>query len=396
MSSDSSPTQTYGSTQKQQQNQSDAVEQLQKKNTQQDDAREALKSANAVDRFIANRNPFSPDGFVSRINRNHRDKMIEAVAQGGEPIFDNAGQIQGVQTPVKGLFGLDQFEYVGNPDYNINAGYDQNVGNVGGNYGQVLGAGADTPTALSIANTPAELDAYYGQGAYDPRRTGSGGDNTPMSELDQARSARADALRNKQSELATAFGSFTDDYYNDLGTSYSEFNTPLLDTAYDDAVRGIWDGFKGAGLMTSQGLNTQMANLDAQKAIEQQRLKDSANTYSMDQRGQIDKERTKLGEQLSALAGGATDIDSINQQTNAITNFDIAGKINKLKSPNVKSSMDFFSDFNKVPETATADPVATFAGTPSQVSQSMMGTENPYQGLGIQTPYSGSSTKVIT
>ena len=321
--------------------------------------------------------------------------MIEAVAQGGEPIFDNAGQIQGVQTPVKGLFGLDQFEYVGNPDYNINAGYDQNVGNVGGNYGQVLGAGADTPTALSIANTPAELDAYYGRGAYDPSRTGGGSPSMPMSELDQARSARADALRNKQSELATAFGSFTDDYYNDLGTSYSEFNTPLLDTAYDDAVRGIWDGFKGAGLMTSQGLNTQMANLDAQKAIEQQRLKDSASTYAMDQRGQIDKERTKLGEQLSALAGGATDIDSINQQTNAITNFDVAGKINKLKSPNVKSSMDFFSDFNKVADSST-DPTATFTNTPSQTSQSMMGVKNPYESLGIQTPYSGSSTKVIT
>lgn len=386
MSSDSSPsTPDYSSPTPSQQ--SDAVEQLQRQNTKQDDAREALKTANAVDRFVANINPFSPDGMVSRINRNHRDNMIEAVAQGGQPIFDNVtGEMQGVATPVKGLFGLDQIEYVGNPDYNPNAGYNPNLGNVGGNYGQVLGAGADTPTVNDILGTP----------TFDHRMTGSRDDNIPMSELDQARSARASALSNKQSELANAFASFTDDYYNDLGTSYSEFNTPLLDTAYNDAVRGIWDGFKGAGLMTSQGLNTQMANLDAQKAIEQQRLKDSANTYSMDQRGQIDKERTKLGEQLSALAGGATDIDSINQQTSAIENFDIAGKVNKLRSPNVKTSMDFFSDFTKVPETATADPTATFTNTPSQVSQSMMGVRNPYQGLGIQTPYSGSSTKVIT
>lgn len=386
MSSDSSPsTPEYSSPTPSQQ--SDAVEQLQRQNTKQDDAREALKTANAVDRFVANINPFSPDGMVSRINRNHRDNMIEAVAQGGQPIFDNVtGEMQGVATPVKGLFGLDQIEYVGNPDYNPNAGYNPNVGNVGGNYGKVLGAGADTPTVNDILGTP----------TFDHRMTGSRDDNIPMSELDQARSARANALRTKQSELANAFSSFTDDYYNDLGTSYSEFNTPLLDTAYNDSVRGIWDGFKGAGLMTSQDLNTQMASLDAQKAIEQQRLKDSANTYSTEQRGQIDKERTKLGEQLSALAGGATDIDSINQQTNAITNFDVAGKVNKLKSPNVKSSMDFFSDFTKVPETATADPTATFTNTPSQVSQSMMGVNNPYEGLGIQTPYSGSSTKVIT
>ena len=390
MSSDSSPsTPNYSSPTPSQQ--SDAVEQLQRKNTQQDNAREALKTANAVDRFVANINPFSPDGMVSRINRNHRDNMIEAVAQGGQPIFDNVtGEMQGVATPVKGLFGLDQIEYVGNPDYNPNAGYNPNLGNVGGNYGKVLGAGVDTSMPNRVT---------LGVGGADDlghRMTGSRDNNIPMSEIDEARSRRASALSNKQSELANAFASFTDDYYDDLGTSYSEFNTPLLDTAYNDSVRGIWDGFKSAGLMSSQDLNTQMANLDAQKAIEQQRLKDSASTYATDQRGQIDKERTKLGEQLSALAGGATDIDSINQQTSAIENFDIAGKVNKLKSPNVKTSMDFFSDFTKVPETATADPTATFTNTPSQTSQAMMGVKNPYESLGIQTPYSGSSTKVIT
>ena len=392
MSSDSSP---YDSPDPAKQ--SSAVDQIQRQNTAQDNAIREMESLTGIDKAIANINPFSPTGLVSRINRNHRDNMIEAVNKGGTPIFDKTtNEIQGVATPGTGLFGARNINYVGNPDYNPNAGYDPRLGNVGGNYGQVLGAGADTPTALSIANTPAELDAYYGRGAYDPSRTGGGSPSMPMSELDQARSARADALRNKQSELASAFGSFTDDYYNDLGTSYSEYNNPLLDTAYNDAVRGIWDGFKGAGLMTTQGLNTQMANLDAQKAIEQQRLKDSANTYALDQRGQIDKERTKLGEQLSALAGGATDIDSINQQTNAITNFDVSGKVNKLKSPNVKTSMDFFSDFTKVPETATADPNATFTNTPSQTSQAMMGVKNPYESLGIQTPYSGSSTKVIT
>ena len=46
--------------------------------------------------------------------------------------------------------------------------------------------------------------------------------------------------------------------------------------------------------MTTQGLNTQMANLDAQKAIEQQRLKDSANTYAMDQRGQCYLDRAAI------------------------------------------------------------------------------------------------------
>ena len=87
----------------------------------------------------------------------------------------------------------------------------------------------------------------------------------------------------------------------------------------------------------------------------------------------------------------------MNQQTKAIQDFDIAGRVEKLRNPNTKTSMDFFSDFNKVPQTATADPVATFVGgTPSPVTQSMFNQTNPYASLGIQTPYQGSATKVIS
>ena len=58
--------------------------------------------------------------------------------------------------------------------------------------------------------------------------------------------------------------------------------------------------------------------------------------------------------------------------------------------------MNFFSDFNKVPQTSMEDPVATFVGTPSPVTQSMFNQTNPYASLGIQTPYQGSATKVIS
>ena len=372
----SSPTETE---------QSSGVEQLQRQNDRQDAQIAAINNSDsAVDRALAQLNPFSPSGYIAQINRNNRNNMIEAIEQGGKPIFDN-GEIKGVATPVKGLFGLDQIEYVGNPDYNPNAGYNMNLNNVGGNYGQVLGS-METPSREDILGIP----------TFNPSMTGSRDDNTPMSEIDQARSARANALANKQSELAKAFASFNDDYFDDLGRSFSDFNTPLLSTAYDDAVRGIYDGFKSAGIMSSADLTSQMSGLDAQKAIEEQRLKDNALTYTTAQRDQVSKERQKLSDQLSGLAGGATDLDSINQQTSAIENFDVAGRVNKLKSPNTKTNMDFFADFNKVPETATADPVATFAGTPSPVSQTMMGQANPFSSLGIQTPYQGSATKVIS
>ena len=364
--------------------QSNAVQQLEEQNDRQDAQIEEINQATGVEKALAQLNPFSPNGFVARINRKNRDDMIEAVAQGGTPIFDERKQIQGVLSNSAGLFGINQPSYVGNPDFNPNASFGQTMND------------PQTPDRLSIANTPDELDAYYGRGQFDPSRTGGRDDNMPMSDLDQARSRRATALANKQSELTNAFASFNDDYFDDLGRSYSEFNNPLLSTAYDDAVRGIYDGFKSAGIMSSADLTSQMAGLDSQKAIEEQRLKDSALTYSTSQRDQVNKERQKLGEQLSGLAGGATDMASIDQQTSAIENFDVAGRVNKLKSPNTKTSMDFFSDFAKVPQVTTADPAATFAGTPSPASQAMFNQTNPYSSLGIQTPYQGSATKVIS
>ena len=409
MSSDSTPTETYGSNSEQQGNQSEAVSQLQQQNDEQDAQIAAINNSDsAVDKILARVNPLSPSGYIAQINRNNRDNMIEAIAQGGEPIFDATGGIQGVQTPVSGLFGLGQTEYVGNPDYNPNAGYNPALDNVGGNYGQVLGSGTTNDNRTFDPRTPTDpygrpitrqnINEQPSPPSLPVMAQTSGGSDAgiPMSDLDQARSRRATALANKQSELANAFASFNDDYFDDLGRSYSEFNNPLLSTAYDDAVRGIYDGFKSAGIMSSADLTSQMAGLDAQKAIEEQRLKDSALTYSTAQRDQVNKERQKLGEQLSGLAGGATDLASIDQQTSAIENFDVAGRVNKLKSPNTKTSMDFFSDFAKVPQSSTADPVATFAGTPSPVSQAMFSQENPYASLGIQTPYQGSATKVIS
>ena len=255
-------------------------------------------------------------------------------------------------------------------------------------------AGTDIPMPTRDEYGMIDFGLGYSEPKIDHRKTG--GVDRPATPLEAARSARSGALSRKQSELAKAFEMFNDDYFDDLSRSYSDFNDPLLSSAYDDALRGIYQGFKSAGILSQADLDAQIASLDAQKGIESQRLADNALSYTTTQRDQVEKERQKLSDQLSALAGGATSIDTINQQTSDIENFDIAGRVNKLKSPNTKTSMNFFADFAKVPETATEDPVATFAGTPSPVSQTMMGLDNPFAGLGIQTPYQGSATKVIS
>jgi hypothetical protein len=234
-------------------------------------------------------------------------------------------------------------------------------------------------------------------GADDLGHRTTGGVDRPPSPIDSARAGRSGALQQKQKELADAFAGFTDDYFDDLSQSYTDFNNPMLTQSYDDAVRGIYEGFKSAGILSQSDLDAQLAGLEAQKAIEQQRLADNAMGYATDQRSQVEAERKKLSDQLSALVGGATSVDDINRQTQAIRDFDIAGKVDKLKTPNTKNSMDFFSGFNKVGQSDEAsDPEATFISSPSPVSQAMLGEMNPFAGMGIQTPYQGRATKVIS
>ena len=256
--------------------------------------------------------------------------------------------------------------------------------------------GTDIPVPTRDSDTGMiNFGVGYSEPKIDHRTTG--GVDRPASPIESARASRSSALQQKQKELADAFAGFTDDYFDDLSQSYSDFNNPMLTQSYDDAVRGIYEGFKSAGILSQSDLDAQLAGLEAQKAIEQQRLADNAMGYASDQRSQVEAERKKLSDQLSALVGGATNVDAINKQTQQIRDFDIAGRVDKLKTPNTKNSMDFFSGFNKVGQSDEAsDPDATFISSPSPVSQAMLTEMNPFAGMGIQTPYQGRATKVIS
>lgn len=258
-----------------------------------------------------------------------------------------------------------------------------------------IGYGSNTYAGTDI-EIPTRVTLGVG-GADDLGHRTTGGVDRPASPIESARAGRSSALQQKQKELADAFAGFTDDYFDDLSQSYSDFNNPMLTQSYDDAVRGIYEGFKSAGILSQSDLDAQLAGLEAQKAIEQQRLADNAMGYASDQRSQVEAERKKLSDQLSALVGGATNVDAINKQTQQIRDFDIAGRVDKLKTPNTKNSMDFFSGFNKVGQSDEAsDPDATFISSPSPVSQAMLTEMNPFAGMGIQTPYQGRATKVIS
>lgn len=211
--------------------------------------------------------------------------------------------------------------------------------------------------------------------------------------LTNARSARETALGEKQAELASAFGIFNDDYYSDLSNAYTEFQNPRLQQAYDDSLRGIWEGFKSVGLLTQAEVDSRTAGLANRKAEEQARIAQSAEEYASTKRADVDKKMQTLGDQLSALSGGATTLDEINQQTENIRNFKIQPDVDKLKTPSTKTGMDFLTGFNQVKDDPSFNPapLSTF-GDRQEKDVLTQG----YKPRGVQSPFtSGQSARVV-
>ena len=224
-------------------------------------------------------------------------------------------------------------------------------------------------------------------------------------DLANARDRRAAALKKKQKELSDAFGFFNDDFYDDMGQSYKDFAQGSLDSAYDDSLRGIYSGFKSRGLLTQEGVNSAIAGLNQAKADEMNRLNTLAGDYSQAKRQDVDKSRQKFGDELSSLVGGATDAESVNRQIEAIEGFDVAGRVDKLKKPNAKQTVDFFKDYDKVSPEAAAKVNVQASAAPGQVGDGggsassvvQMGANTaPSSMVGIRSPFQGGSTKVLS
>ena len=245
------------------------------------------------------------------------------------------------------------------------------------------------------------LDGTVEQRYVDPDG-GGGGSSQPAvdpfaqqrAELAAARANRANALANKQAELTAAFSTFGDDFYNDLASSYSDYQNPLLTQGYDESLRGIYEGFKAKGLLTQAGLDSAIGGLDAARTAEMARIAQGASDYSGAKREEVTKKQQQLGDQLAALVGGATTAADVNAQTDAINAFDFSSDVDKLRTPSAKGNLNFFQGFDKV--TASAQPSQNVqpvsvagAAQASSITPARLRT-------GIQSPYEGGSLKVVS
>ena len=304
-------------------------------------------------------NPFE-FGVLGAISNFTRNNMLDKLNNGGIPVFNEQGQVVGAYNSRGG-------SYTGQTDYgpNRNNLYDE----------------------VTDSNGQFDADAAYRKAM-----------------AMQAKERRASALAAKQRELADAFNFFNDDYYTDLSDSYKDFASGSLESAYDDSLRGIYQGFKSRGLLSQDAVDQAIAGLDRAKADEMTRLNNLASDYAGAKRDEVATSRQKFGDELSALVGGATDEESINKQTAAIEAFDISGRVDKLKKPGAKQAVDFFKDYDKVAAQSAARENVSASAAPGQVGDGggsassvvQMGANTaPSSLVGIRSPFQGSSTKVL-
>lgn len=217
-------------------------------------------------------------------------------------------------------------------------------------------------------------------------------------QIDAARATRASALQKQQTALAQAFGGFDDDYYGDLETSYKDFANTGLQSAYDDSLRGIYQGFKQKGLLSQGEVNAAVSALDAQRAVEQNRIDKAAAAYAQAKRDEVSKKQQSLGSQLSGMAGGASTVADINKQTENINTFDFGSQLEKLRSAGAKDEMDFFEGYEKVGAGQQPNVAPTYSNTGGLGSALVNPGQAPgsVSTQGVQSPFQGSSTKVIS
>ena len=201
---------------------------------------------------------------------------------------------------------------------------------------------------------------------------------------------RQAAIDGAMGRLANAFGFATDDYFTGLGTEYEEGGlSPAFTTAYDDAVRGMYDVYKSAGMLNQADVDDDLNLLSSSQGGEQARLDNIVSNYVTANREYVDSGRNTIADQIRALGS----VDEIN-------NFDVVSAAQPYRQPTEQSVVDFFTDFAKrsYDPSYNVDPSAVSSGGPRRVSGSVdqLGTNTqPSTVAGIFDPLRGSSARVV-
>jgi hypothetical protein len=169
-------------------------------------------------------------------------------------------------------------------------------------------------------------------------------------------------------------------------------------TAYDDAVRGVNDYFKSAGILKQADVDERMGAIEAAKAADP--LSGYAQRYADANREFVSGGLSSIGDALSSLSSASDDVDAVNRQTEAIKKFSIGGQSAKYKTAKEKKPADFFSGFNKVAANPSQNvaPIS-ISGNRSGASQGVDlfgANKQPSAISGLRSPYSSKSARVVS
>jgi len=147
-------------------------------------------------------------------------------------------------------------------------------------------------------------------------------------------------------------------------------------------------------LLTQAEVDAGLGDLLTQKTIDTANINTGASDYVQAKKDEVSKKQQSLGDALSAMAGGATTLDEINKQTENIKAFDFSKDVEKLKPAASKTALTFFDGFTKIP--LGDQPIENVAPV-STSGAAQTGTITPaYTYTGINDPYSGSGTRVVS
>ena len=274
---------------------------------------------------------------------------------------------------------------------------------------------------VTIAAPVGGFQTYGGDGNYTTSggSTVTGGNNTNTTTttttpgggtpvVPPVNQALLDALALRDAALAKQLGllneqfSFaTDDYYNQLGTDYREGGlSEAFTTAYDDAVRGIYDVYKSAGMLAQSDVDDDLGILAGAESGEEGRIDSIVDQYMGANRNYVTGGKSDLTSELQGLAVDSEDIPTINAQTAAINAFDVVGRSQPYKEPTEAEVVDFFTDFVKrsYDPSYNVDPTAVATGAPMRVTGSVNQTganTAPSTIAGLFDPVTGGSVKVV-
>jgi hypothetical protein len=168
--------------------------------------------------------------------------------------------------------------------------------------------------------------AIVGTGAYAANRADSAADKARAAAAEQAliqqeaenrriAEAQAEAERVRQAEvrrqqnitagqgeIASLFGQFDDNFYNDRAKAYLDYNQPTLDQQYQDQQRSLTSQLARTGNLNSSLRGDLMGKLQRQYDTGKLSLADNANRVANEARASVMGAKTKLMESNASLA----------------------------------------------------------------------------------------------